>query len=1121
MRCSSCGSDHVNDTGVCDACDTEPSRSCASCGTANPGRFRFCGNCGAALEAAPGSPSRLRTFGRRVGDDTAGAERRHLTVMFCDLVGSTALSLRLDPEELREVVRAYQDAVAAAIERFDGYIAQYLGDGILAYFGYPVAHEDEGERAIRAGLAAVQAVETLAARLDLPEGIDLAVRIGVHTGEVVVGEVGGGARRERLALGDAPNIAARLQALASPNTVVLSEDTRRLLDGGILVEDLGVRSIKGIPAPLRVYRATGMRPTLEHVDAGNGAFVGRHDELSLLEDRWGRAREGAGQVVVLVGDPGIGKSQLVREFVRRGEVTRCSMLEARCMPYYRNTALFPFIDMLRRGSGCQPGLPVDQRLRALTELIESQGMSAEDTVPIFASLLSVPLDGSVEPADSPLELKERTHQALLDLVQTTAAREPVFMLIEDLHWADPSTLELLDSLVPLVARLPVFLLLTARHEFPVRWTEHDHVTSLAVRRLSDDQVADMVRGLAKGRIMPAEVMSAILARTDGVPLFVEELTRMVLESGLLRETPDAYVLDGPLPPLAIPGTLRDSLEARLDRLSTVKDVAQVAATIGREFDYVLLRAVASVPESRLRDALRQLEEAGLIVREGEPPDARYTFKHALIQEAAYQSLLRSTRQLHHLRIARVLEHEMPELARTQPELLAQHYAAAGMAAEAAESWTKAGRVALRRSANIEAVGHLSQGLEVVDRITDAKARANAELDLLALYAPALVTTRGYAAPEVRAAYSRARELAQRSDRTRHICQVLAGLFAHHLVRGELAAADVDAGELAELAESTDDAAVRLVSAAAKGVIRYATGDFTAAEPLLGQVVEAYQPELHAPLAFAFGHDFGVVGRAYSASTLGMAGDLDRARDQATLAVGTAERLGHPHSLALALAMQANLHHALRDVDVVRDAADRLLALSTQQRFTHWTMQALHFRSWVAAHDGEFDEAIRLSLDCGEAARRLGTTLPDTYYQPARLDILLLAGRAEEALTAIDELAAILAERRIRWALDPELLRLRADALGALGRPAEARLALSCAIDLAADRGARLVELRAAADLAEHLRALGRHEEATGLLIPRLARIRGGADVHDVVRAHALLRLPAKVAGPAEPLVLPA
>lgn len=1118
MGCSNCGEEHTGEGTICSGCRTSLTGPCPTCGTQNPVRFNFCGNCGNRLRPETTEPVTATAelvaagYGRRASDDASSAERRQLTVMFCDLVGSTALSLRLDPEELREVVRAYQVACAEAIERFGGYIAQYLGDGILAYFGYPVAHEDEGDRAVRAALAAIQAVEGLAAamaipgRAVLPPGIELAVRIGVHTGEVVIGEMGGGARRERLALGDAPNMAARLQALAAPNTVVISEDTRRLVDRTVRVEDMGMPALKGLASPLHVYRATGLRPAGDEDGlAGWTQFVGRRDELELLQDRWQRSQDGQGQAVVLVGDPGIGKSQLVREFVRRRDLRACNRLETRCLPYYRNTALFPFVDVLRRNLGCDPARPAHERLNAIAAMLERQGFPVEESVPVFASLMDIPMDGELaEPEESPTLVKERTHLALLQLIESSAAQAPLLMVIEDVHWADPSTIELLDAIVPLTARLPIFLLLTARHEFPMRWTEHAHVTWLAVRRLPDDQVEALVREITGGRSLPADVLAGIVARTDGVPLFVEELTRMVLESGILRETADAYVLDGPLPALAIPGTLRDSLEARLDRLATVKDVAQIAATIGREFDYGLLRAVAQLPEPRLRNALLQLEEAGLIFAEGLPPTAHYTFKHALVQEAAYQSLLRTTRQVHHLRIARALEKDLPETARSQPELLAQHYAAAGLAADAVEAWTKAGRMALRRSANAEAVAHLTQGLETVDRIADPVARANAEMDLLALYAPALVTTRGYAAPEVRAAYARARELALRSDRTRHICQVLAGLFAHHLVRGELDAAESDARELRELAGSVDDSGVQIVADAADGVIRFATGDVAGSLPLLEQVVASYDPALHGPMAFAFGHDFGVIGLAYSANALGLAGQLDRARDRAAEAVRTAEQLGHPHSLALALAMQAVLHQALYDVAVVRQTAARLLQLAQQQRFGHWEMQAFHFQSWVAASEQRFDEAFRLSASCAVAVRRLGTTLPQTFFQPTMVEVLLLAGRAQDALHAVDELMSILADRGIRWSLDSEMLRQRGDALLLLGRSEEAVASIQAAVQLAAQRGARLLELRAATDLAAALRTGGRSPDVNDMLGPRLISVRGGEDVADIIRARTLL-----------------
>lgn len=1116
MRCGSCGSGNPGDGRFCGACGAELTRTCPVCATENPIRFRFCGNCGSALDpAAIASPvidesdsaPPSQGFTRRASDGaTAMApERRHLTVMFCDLVGSTALSLRMDPEELRDVVRSYQAACAAVIERYDGWVAQYLGDGVLAYFGYPVAHEDEGGRAARTGLGIVRAVQSLSRELDLPAGLELAVRIAIHTGEVVVGEVGGGARREHLALGDAPNIAARLQAIAQPNTVIASDVTRRLFDRAIEVQDLGMPALRGVDETGHVWRVIReqLAEELEPLAAGN--FVGRNDELEFMQHRWNDAGEGRGQVVVLVGDPGIGKSKLVREFVRRAMFTACNRMETRCLPYYQNTPYFPFTDLLRRNLGCDPEQPAEQRLQSITQMLEREGFALEETVPLFASLMSVPLrPDAVESDEPPARLKERTRAALIRLILGAAATMPLVLVVEDLHWADPSTLELLDELVPLVASARLLVIFTARHEFELRWTGQDHVTHVGVRRLPDASVAAMIRSVTGGRELPADVVNTIVERTDGVPLFVEELTRMVLESGYLQLEGGRYELAGPLPPLAIPATLRDSLEARLDRLGRAKELAQLAATLGREFDYDLIHAVAGLPEPALRGGLERLVAAGLLIDEGVPPDAHYAFRHALIQEAAYQSLLRTTRQAHHLRTADVLTREFPATVRAQPELLAHHLTAGGQAEEAVEAWTRAGRVALQRSANAEAVGHLRQGLDLVDRIADAMQRAHAELDLLALLGPALVTTRGYASPEVQAVYARARDLAQRAARTRHLAQMLTGLFANSLVRGEFETTVRIAAELHSLASASDDDGILLAANAARGVASFTVGDLVVAAEHLDQVIAAYDPVRHGPMALSFGQDFGVVALSYSAFAFGVMGQTAKARARSAEAVASAERLTHPHSLALALALRGALHQTLQEADIVKETATRLHQLSVSQGFGHWELEALQMLSWTAGVEGRFDEAFELTAACAVAARRLDATLPHVFHQPAIIEILLLTGRPDEALRAADELLTLLRERNMRWFFEPEVIRKRGQALIALGRTVEADKAISRALEMATARDAHLIALRCAADLLE-LRAPGtRQERLEALIDPLLERFAHGTDdAPDVMRARGL------------------
>ena len=678
------------------------------------------------------------------------AERRQLTVLFCDLVDSTVLASQLDPEELREVVRAYQEACAKVIARFEGHIAQYLGDGLLVYFGYPLAHEDDAQRAVRAGLGIVEALGQLNTRLAQERGMHLAVRLGIHTGLVVVGEVGGGTRQEQLALGETPNLAARLQGLAASNTVVISAATWQLLGGFFACQSLGTRPIRGLAQPIEVYQVLYESTARSRLDVAGSAgltpLVGREQEVGLLLERWEQVKDGSGQVVLLSGEAGIGKSRLV-EVLKAHVATepQAWLTPCQCSPYHQNSVLYPMIDLLERVAlQFERDETPQQKLSKLEGFLVQYGLPLAEAVPLFASLLSLPLGSSYAPLNvSPEQQKQKTLQAILTILLRRAAQQPLLFVMEDLHWVDPSTLELLSLLVDQGPTARILTLFTFRPDFTPPWTGRSHLTQLTLHRLTPRQAAEMTARVAHRKALPAEVVEQVVAKTDGVPLFVEELTKMVLESGLLQEREEHYELTGPLPPLAIPATLHDSLMARLDRLATVKGLAQLGATLGREFAYDLLQAVSPWDEATLQRGLQQLVEAEFLYQQGLPPQATYLFKHALIQDAAYQSLLRSTRQQHHQRIAQVLEARFPDICETQPELLAQHYTEAGLMAQAIPYWQQAGQRAIERSANLEAIGHLTKGLEVLTTLPDTPDRTRQELDLQTALGPALRAIKGW------------------------------------------------------------------------------------------------------------------------------------------------------------------------------------------------------------------------------------------------------------------------------------------------------------------------------------------------------------------------------------------
>ena len=782
---------------------------------------------------------------------TPDAERRQLTVLFCDLVDSTPLASQLDPEDLREVVHAYQETCAKVIARFEGHIAQYLGDGLLVYFGYPLAHEDDAQRAVRAGLGMIEALGQLNTRLGQERGVHLAVRLGIHTGLVVVGEVGGGTRQEQLALGETPNIAARLQGLAVPNTVVISTATLPLLGGFFACQSLGTQLLRGLPQPLEVYQVLSESTARSRLEAAGSTgltpLVGREQEAALLRERWAQVKGGLGQVVLLSGEAGIGKSRLVQ--VLTAHVTaepQAWLTPCQCSPYYQNTALYPMIDLLERVvlRFAREESP-SQKLSKLEGFVVQYGLPLTEVVPLFAALLSLPLTADYAPLTlSPEQQKQQTLQTLLTILLRRAAQQPVLFVMEDLHWVDPSTLELLSLLVDQGPTARILVLLTFRPDFPPPWTECSHLTQVTLPRLPRRQAAEMTGQVAHRKALPPEVVEQVVAKTDGVPLFVEELTKMVLESGLLQEREGRYELTGSLPPLAIPATLHDSLMARLDRLATVKALAQLGATLGREFSYTLLQAVSPWDEGTLQRGLHQLVEAEFLYQQGLPPQATYLFKHALIQEAAYQSLLRSTRQRHHQHIAQVLEAQFPELCETQPELLAHHYTEAGLLAQAVPYWQRAGQRAVQRFAHREAIGHLTKGLDLLKGLPATPEHTHQELDLQTALGPAWMAAKGYAAPEVEQAYARARELCRQLGEHARLFSVLRGLGAFYVVRGKYQTAREVGAELLSLAQSPPDPARLLGAHQVLGIAWFWLGELASARGHLEQAIALYDPQQH-------------------------------------------------------------------------------------------------------------------------------------------------------------------------------------------------------------------------------------------------------------------------------------
>jgi class 3 adenylate cyclase/predicted ATPase len=1055
----------------------------------------------ASLGAAPHAATVIAA--PRDAPARADAERRQLTVMFSDLVGSTELSARLDPEDLREVIAAYHRAVTQIVAGFDGFVAKYMGDGVLVYFGYPRAHEDDAERAVRAGLGVIDAV----GRLDV-KSTKLQARVGIATGLVVVGDlIGEGSAQEQSVVGETPNLAARLQALAGPDTVVIAAGTRRLVGDLFEYRDLGAVEVKGIAAPVLAWQVLRPSVVASRFEALRGSaltpLVGRGEEIDLLLRRWGRAKAGDGQVVLISGEPGLGKSRIAAALAERLHAEPHTRLRYFCSSYHQDSALFPFIDQLGRASGFTRDDPPSARLEKLEALLARAALPGED-VALLADLLSLPAsERHPLPNLSPQRKKERTLDAFMRQLEGLARQQPVVIAFEDAHWIDPTSRELLDLTVERVRSLPVLLIVTFRPEFQPPWTGQPQVTMLVLNRLDRRDRTDLVEQIAGGKALPDEVVAQIVDRTDGVPLFVEELTKSVLESGLLREEVDRYLLDGALPPLAIPTTLHASLLARLDRLASVRLVAQIGAAIGREFSYALLRTVSRLAEDELQAALARLVASELIFQRGTPPDAVYAFKHALVQDAAHGSLLRATRQQLHAQIAEVLEAHSPEILDSQPELLAQHYAEAGLVEKSVACWGNAGHSSAARSAMAEAAAQFQKGLDQLALLPDNPERRRQELEFLSALGAVLQAVKGYAAPETGDAYARARELWEQLGSPSEFLGVPHGQSLYHLIRGELDLAQRLDEDLLRLSSQRCDFAGLVLGHASSGRDLMFIGRFASSRSHLEQALAVYDPVFHRSLVHQVGDDPYLDSQAILGNVLFCLGYPDKALQRSDAAIAEARRLAHPPSLAATLAFGARLLSLDGENAALEERANQLVAVATEQGFPFRRAQGTIYRGWVRVKKGDVVEGISLLRNGATAFRATGAELGMPHFITLLVRACEIAGQIEEALTLLDD-ALQTAERTGEHWFAAELNRHKGQLLLRQGHSEAAEELYRKALRIAWEQEAKLWELRAAASLARLRRDQGRHAEARDLLAPVYGWFTEGFGTPDLKDAKALL-----------------
>jgi class 3 adenylate cyclase/predicted ATPase len=1013
--------------------------------------------------------------------------------MFCDLVGSTPLAARYDPEDLREIVAAYQRCVTDTVARFAGFVAKYMGDGILVYFGYPEAHEDDAERAVRAGLAVIDAVSGL----EVPEPLN--VRLGIASGLVVVGDlIGVGSAQERGVVGETPNVAARLQALAAPGALVIADSTRRQIGALFEIEDLGPQRLAGFAEPQRAWRVVGDSGVVSRFEALRSEatpLVGRDEDLDLLLRRWRQAKADEGRVVLISGEPGIGKSRLTAELSQRIEEEPHTRVRYFCSPHHQDSALCPFITQLEHAAGLAHDDSGEAKLGKLRELLVP-GARGDNEFALLAELLSLP-SAAANLNLSPQRKREMVFEALLSQLEALARRRPVLMIFEDAHWVDPTTRELLDLMIDRVRRLPVLLIVTFRPEFQQAWGGQPHVAMLGLNRLGERDVTALIRGLAANAPLGSETVGEIVERTDGVPLFIEELTKAVLESG-----DRAAALSGtPTPALAIPGTLHASLIARFDRLGALaREVAQIGAVIGREFGYDLIELVAQRPAAELQVGLDRLAEAGLLFRRGVVPESSHLFKHALVQDAAYSTLLRARRQELHARVAAVLEQHFADVVERQPELLAHHLTVAGDTEPAVDQWLKAGRYAAERLAHLEAIRHFERGLATLAALSQGSARDKREIELQLARGLSLFTTEGFVSGAGAEAYARAGELSERAGDKRQLFMAVFGLWVSANGRGGMVECRKFSRRLQQLAADQGDDEMSLQAHHSAWTTCLFSGEPVAVRDYTEAGRRLYDPERHRSHRLLYGgHDPGCCAGYMGAQARWLLGYPDTALAIGTEARTLAERIAHPFTLGSALVMNAMLHLDRDEPDFALQRIEAVETLAAEQRIG-LVLEPQILRGAVMIAKGAFEEAV--------ACLREGLTQPRALrlhdYGLALLgEALAMQGDCQGALTAVKEgLANEGRTGQRRW--EAELHRLEAVALVGLNRLEEAENAFEEALRVARRQQAKAYELRAATSLARLWGEQGRRSEARDLLVAVYGWFTEGFDTADLKDAKALL-----------------
>jgi class 3 adenylate cyclase/tetratricopeptide (TPR) repeat protein len=937
------------------------------------------------------------------------SERRQVSIMFSDIIGSTALSENLDPEDLLTILRDYQAACSKVIGLYEGHLAKYLGDGILAYFGYPTAHEDDARRAIQAGLGIIEAMVAIRERFLRETGVQVDVRVGIHTGLVVIGDKDAKDVLEAYAIvGNTPNVAARIQGAAEPNTLIVSADTFKLTRGFFEMVDYGTHELKGISHAVKLYRVLHESTARSRLDAASGQLTplaGRDEELKTVMGRWHRAEEGSGQIVLVSGEAGVGKSRLLLALKQRaGNDPEAWLTELRCSPFHQNSSFYPIIDFLEHVALKFEGddSPAEKLLK-IEGFVVQYGLEIARTVPLLAALLSVPAGAQYKTlALTPQRQRQKTIEILVSAILARASRQPMLFAVEDIHWIDPSSLEMLDQLIARIEKHKILVFLTYRQQFSPPWLPKPNSVQIELAGLSRKNAAEIIRRVAGNKDLPPEAVDHIIAKTDGVPLFLEELTKAILESDLLVERNGRYELARSLEALGIPLTLQNSLTSRLDRMGGAKAVAQLGATIGREFTYKMLKAILGNHRKDLRPHLNRLVQARILFQRGSSPNDSYVFKHALIQDSAYSSLLRAHRRNYHRQIAETIEEKFSDLAKSQPELLAQHFTEALQVRKALQYWLTAGVSALQRSANAEALSHLRRGLELVEHLTEGETKARIELELQSAMGPALIALKGFGDNEVGAVYARAGELSAQLGEGPHLFTSLWGRWVYHLVRDDLHQARRLALEMKHLGEVSKDSAMLVEAHWTLGNTLFWLGKLNESRSNLEKAIEIYEPQRHHTHAYVYGQDPGVAAHCYAACTYFALGFPDRASRAQQKALQLAESLNHPFSIGWALAFPFMIDMFNCDPVAALQAADRTIAYCTEQAYLFWLFAAMVVRGWAISLLEDPEEGVSLIKKGLEGWQTIGSIIVRPIFLGLFGEAKALRGDLADAIATVDE-----------------------------------------------------------------------------------------------------------------------